>query len=94
MLTSSALFPGEQTETNRARDPRVAGVEMRATCKPTAPSGMPAEGRVPGGSLAESGAIHPLHSGQLRPGPRRATEQASEQSRSLGLSWAPWDGGR
>lgn len=67
----------------------VVGVETEQHANPQHPVPCLQRAVFLGGGLAEPGAIHPLCSGELRPGPRRATEQASEKSRSLGLSWAP-----
>ena len=87
-------FPGNKRKQTEPGTLGVAGVEMRATCKPTAPGGTPAEGRVPGRQPCRAGRHSSSLLGKLRPGPRRATEQASGQSRSLGLSRAPCGWGK
>lgn len=67
----------------------VAGVETRAACKPTAPSAMPAEGCVPGRRACRATGRSSSLLWTAEAWPQEGTEQASEKSRSLGLSWAP-----
>lgn len=88
MLTSSALSWG--TNGNKQSQGPLGSRAWRREQRANPQYPVPRLQRAvcPGGGLAEPGAIGPLCSGQLRPSPRRAAEQASEKSCSLGLSWA------
>lgn len=84
-------FPGNKRKQTEPGTLGVAGVEMRATCKPTAPSGMPAEGRVPGRQPCRVGghSSSPLWTAEAWPqeGNRAGLRAEPQPGPVLGTMW-------